>query len=88
MLFVWKCETLLGCYVFVKDNKLHQYLHSIPRYEYANMLGANWLTTERYPSKQLVWATGDACLIALIRWFWLGALHNFSNAIDPVMRGS
>lgn len=41
---------------------------------------------EWYPSKQLVCATGEACLMAFIRLAWLSASHNFSYAIDAVTK--
>jgi len=38
----------------------NMYLVSIPRYEKANIFGANWLLTEWYPSRQLVCSTEEA----------------------------
>ena len=60
------------------------YLQSIPRYENANIFGANWFTTEWYPSRQLVCSTEDAFLIALVRLDFCSAEHSFSYASDTV----
>ena len=50
-----------------QNMKCKIYLLFIPRYENANIFGANWLTTEWYPSRQLVCCIGDACFIPLER---------------------
>ena len=65
-------------YFFPLENQLHMfappcnilyiimwksYRQSMPWYEYAYILGANWLITEWYPSRELVWSKGDACWI-------------------------
>lgn len=60
------------------------YLLNNPRYEYANIFGANWLTTEWYPSRQLVWPWGEDLEIPLHSDFFVNAMVSFSCAIESV----
>ena len=59
------------------------YLQYIPAYEKAIIFGENWFTNEWKPSKQVVCARGDACLIPLIREFFVKALHTFLYNSEP-----
>lgn len=58
-----------------------QYLQYIPWYEYAAILGAYWLTTEWKPSRQLVWAMGEAFFIPLTNDLFFNAVHNLSYTV-------
>ena len=78
----WNCGlgSTLFCYIF-KTKTSFGYLEPLlflalitvslpansPRYENASIFGANWLTTEWYPSRQLFCWTGDACFTPLSR---------------------
>ena len=64
------------------------HLQSIPEYEKWVIFGENWLTTEWYPSRQLVWAIDDACLIALTILVEQRASVIFSRAKDPAIKTS
>jgi hypothetical protein len=53
-------------------------LHNIPGYEYAIILGAYCLTTEWKPSRQLVCACGEACLIPFTKEGLVSDVHILS----------
>lgn len=57
---------------------LDTYLQYIPINENAIILGANWLRVEWKPSRQLVCASGEACLIPLTKDVLLRAEQSFS----------
>lgn len=52
-------------------------------YEYAVIFGANWLSSELKPSRQLVWENGDACLIPFTKLLLVSATQSFSYATEP-----
>lgn len=60
-----------------------KYLLRIPRYENANILGANWLTTEWDPLRQLVCCTGDAGFIPLSKKELLSASQSLMYTSEP-----
>ena len=54
------------------------HLQNIPAKLYAIILGQKWFKTEWKPSRQLVWESGDACLIPLINLELVSAAYTFS----------
>lgn len=74
----YKCQWVPVC----RLDSNFSYLQYIPTYENAIILGANWLSSEWNPSKQLVWAKGDACLIPFIRLLLVKAVQSLSYATE------
>ena len=56
-------------------------IHSSVRY--ASIFGAKWFNTEWKPSKELVWASGDAFLIDFTKVAFVNALQSLSWTTDP-----
>ena len=56
----------------------YTHLQNIPAKLYAIILGQKWFKTEWKPSRQLVWESGDACLIPLINLELVRAAYTFS----------
>jgi len=54
----------------------------MPKYEKANILGANWFTTEWYPSRQLACSTDEAFFIAFANMSLFRAVQSFPYASE------
>ena len=68
------------------EKKALLYLQYIPTNEKAIIFGAKWFKTEWNPSKQLVCANGEACLIPFTKLMLFNTLHNFSYACEPAFQ--
>ena len=62
-------------WVWYKTREQQVYLQYMPVYEQAIIFGAKWLRTEWKPSKQLVRALGEACLIPFTKALFVKAAY-------------
>lgn len=69
-------------------NTSYSYLLSIPRYENDSILGANWLTTEWYPSKQLVCPAEEDFFMALTSVVLVKISHSLPYAGDSAIKNA
>lgn len=86
--FVWLLlKSLLQILKMQKKKNWHQTctnLQYIPINEKHVIFGANWLRVEWNPSRQLVWDSGEACLIPLTREALVKAEYIFSYTGESI----
>lgn len=63
---------------------IHYYtnLQSIPTYENEIIFGQKWFSTEWKPSRQLVWAIGEACMMLFTSLLSVNAATTFSYTTE------